>query len=212
MEPTLIDPRETEDVLNRIRAGDSRALEELFTRHRDVIRQVVERRFDHKLRQRVDPSDVVQETLIQAARRLVAYLDCPRMPFCSWLRKIACDCLLMTRRKHLEAERRALAKEVSIRDESTVRTDRQLITDGSTPVEHLIGAELGSGLRKAIGRLPESDREILLMRDFDGLSNQETAQILGIKPSAANKRYGRALLRLRSLLLRAGQTESAHAR
>jgi RNA polymerase sigma-70 factor (ECF subfamily) len=211
MERVVTDSRETENLLERVRAGDSGALDELFARHRASIRQMVELRLDPKLRRRVDPSDVVQEAQIEAARRMAAYLDRPPMAFRLWLRRIAYDRLLMMRRRHLEAGRRAVTCELPLPDGSTVHLGRQLMADVSTPSQHLIRAELGRRVRQAIAQLAETDREVLLMRNFEGLSNQEAAHVLGIDPSAANKRYGRALFRLRALLLRTGLTESVYA-
>jgi RNA polymerase sigma-70 factor (ECF subfamily) len=170
---------------------------------------MVELRIDPKLRQRVDPSDVVQEAQIEATRRVGAYLARPPMAFRLWLRQIAYDRLIMMRRKHVEAGRRAVTRELPLPDRSTVHLGRRLLSDVSSPSQHMIRGELARRVRQAMSELSEADREILLMRNFEGLSNQEAAQVLEIEPSAANKRYGRALLRLRAVLLHGGMTESA---
>jgi RNA polymerase sigma-70 factor (ECF subfamily) len=63
-------------------------------------------------------------------------------------------------------------------------------------------------LSQAVAQLPEADREVVLLRHFEGLTNQEVACLLGIDPAAASKRHGRALLRLHRLLFAGGLTES----
>ena len=202
------DSKETRLLLERVHAGESGAIDRLLARYWAYLHQVVELRLDPRLRQRVDPSDVVQEAQLEAARRLTAYLSRPPMPFRLWLRQIAYDRLLMVRRKHVEAGRRAVTRELQLPDRSTVDLGQRLLSRTSTPSQQLVRGELGRKVRQAISQLPEADREIILMRNYEGLSNQETAQVLNIEPSAANKRYGRALLRLRTVLLEGGLTGS----
>jgi RNA polymerase sigma-70 factor (ECF subfamily) len=204
------DSAETQRLLQLIRAGDRRGFEKLFARHRPYLRQVVDLRLDPKLRSRVDPSDVVQETHLEAFRRLPDYLVRRPMPFRLWLRKTAYERLLMIQRHHLQAGRRAVGREVPLPDRSSVQLFRQLLAPGSTPGMEMAKAELARRVRQAVARLAEIDREVLLMRNLEGLSNHEVAQVLEIEPSAASQRYGRALLRLRKLLLAGGFSESNH--
>ncbi len=165
-------------------------------------------RLDPKVRPRVDPSDVVQETQLEAFRRLADYLERQPMPFRLWLRKTAYERLLMVQRHHLRAARRAVGREVGLPDRSSLQLIQQLLAHGSTPSQHLAGRELASRVRQAVAQLSETDREILLMRNVEALSNQEVAQVLQIEPATASQRYGRALLRLRKLLLASGLMES----
>jgi RNA polymerase sigma-70 factor (ECF subfamily) len=203
------DSAETQRLLRRIHAGDRQAFEKLFARHRPYLRQVVDLRLDPKVRARVDPSDVVQETHLEAFRRLPDYLERRPMPFRLWLRKTAYERLLMLQRHHLQAQRRAVDREVALPDRSSVQLFRQLLAPGSTPSQQLARAELARRVRQAVAQLAEIDREILLMRNLEGLSNHEVAQVLEIEPAAASQRYGRALLRLRKFLLAGGFSESA---
>jgi RNA polymerase sigma-70 factor (ECF subfamily) len=163
---------------------------------------------DPKLRARVDPSDVVQDAQIEALRRLERYLRQPPMPFRLWLRQLAFDRLLMLRRHHLEARKRALGLEVELPERSSVLFAQQLLASGTTPSQRLDRDELARRVRHAVARLAEMDREILLMRTFEGLTFEETACLLRIDPAAARKRHGRALLRLHNLLTEDGLTES----
>jgi RNA polymerase sigma-70 factor (ECF subfamily) len=202
------DSEETERLLRQARAGEAQAFDRLFAGHRPYLRRVVELRLDPRLGPRVDASDVVQETQIEALRRLGAYLERRPLPFRLWLRQIACDCALKARRQHLGTARRNLAREVALPEPSSLALAEQLAAGGSTPSRQLDRRELARRLREAVERLPKADREVILLRHFEGLSNQEVGCLLGEAPNTVSKRHGRALLRLHKLLFAGGLTES----
>jgi RNA polymerase sigma-70 factor, ECF subfamily len=207
MDPITPDSAETQRLLGAAQAGDPRAFNRLFARHRPYLRQVVALRLDARLRPRVDPSDVVQETQLEAFRRLPDYLKRRPMPFRLWLRKTAQERLLMAQRRHLTAGRRSLAREVALPEESSLALARQFADAGSTPSRQLGRRELVHRVRQALAELADADREVLLMRNLEQLSNAEVAEVLQVDPAAASQRYGRALLRLRKLLIDRGLTE-----
>jgi RNA polymerase sigma-70 factor (ECF subfamily) len=130
------------------------------------------------------------------------------MPFRLWLRRITYDRLLMVRRQHVRSERRTVERDVALPDRSSLLLAQQLLAGSSSPSEQLAKRELRRRVNKAVADLAETDREILLMRNFEGLSNQEVSQLLGISLTAASQRYGRALLRLRKILIDRGLPES----
>jgi RNA polymerase sigma-70 factor (ECF subfamily) len=202
------DPPETQGLLERIRAGDRAAFEQLFARHQVYLLRLVELRLDPRLRPRVDASDVVQEAQLEALNRLDAYLERPVLPFRLWLRQIAFDRALKARRHHLGAARRALDREVPLPERSSLALARQILAGGSTPSRQVSDRELACRLREAVERLPEPDREVVVMRHFEGLTNQEVACLLGISPATASRRHGRAVLRLHRILFEGGLTES----
>jgi RNA polymerase sigma-70 factor (ECF subfamily) len=208
MSEVLPDSAETQQLLRQARAGDAEAVDQLFTRHRAYVGQFVRLRLDPRLRARVDPSDVVQEAQLEAARRLDSFLRQPPMPFRLWLRQLAGDRLLMLRRYHLGAARRAVHREVVLPEESSLVLARQLLAREATPSQHADQREMAQRVGRAVAQLPEADREILLMRTFEGLSFEEVAYTLGIDPAAARKRHGRALLRLHKILSEGGLPES----
>jgi RNA polymerase sigma-70 factor (ECF subfamily) len=205
-----LDPNaaETEALLRRVRDGDRDAVDQLFARHRGYLNQFVALFLDPKLRPRVDPSDVVQDAQLEAVRRLAAYLEQPVLPFRLWLRQITRDRLLKLRRHHLGTARRAVEREVPLPDRSSLDLAGQLLAAGSTPSQQVDRENLARRLRRALAQLPEADREVLLMRNFEGLSYQEVAYLLDIDPAAARKRHGRALVRLHRILFEGGLTES----
>jgi RNA polymerase sigma-70 factor (ECF subfamily) len=208
MEPLASESEETQRLLQEAREGVPAARDRLLERHRAYLRRFVEVRLDPKIQARVDPSDVVQETQMEALRRLGRYLDKPPMPFRLWLRQLAYDRLLMVRRQHVQAARRAVQREVALSDRSSLQLAGQVLATESTPSQQLVRHELVRRVRQAVGLLPEGDREVLIMRNLEGLSNREVSQVLAIDPATASRRYGRAVLRLRDILLRSDLLES----
>jgi len=190
------DSERTRKLLEQAHAGDPEAVEQLFEHHRPYLRQLIEARLDAGLRQRVDASDVVQETQSEAAGKLKEFLEAQPVPFHLWLRQIARNRLLKARGRHIEAAKRAAVREVQLPERSSLQLAKQLIAGGSTPSQHVSKKELVQCVRQALARLQEADREILLMRNFEQLSFAEIGYILEIDPAAARKRHGRALLRL----------------
>jgi RNA polymerase sigma-70 factor (ECF subfamily) len=194
--------------LQQIRAGDRRAFEQLFARHQAYLHRLVELRLDPRLRSRLDAADVVQEAHLEALHRLDAYLEHPALPFRLWLRQIACDRASKARRQHLGTARRALNREVPLPEASSLVLARQLLAGGSTPSQRLDQQELVHRLHDAIAQLPEADREMVILRHFEGLSNREVAYLLHLEPATASKRHGRAMMRLHRILFEGGLTES----
>jgi RNA polymerase sigma-70 factor (ECF subfamily) len=201
------DSPETVRLLDLAGAGDAAALGELVTRHRDAVRRFVELRLDPNIQGRVDASDVVQEAHLEAVRRIQDYLARRPMPFHLWLCKTAYENLVRLRRQHTEVAGRAVGREQSLPDRSSVLIARQVVA-GLAPDRQAQEAELAAQVQGALARLDDADREVLLLRTFDGLGNAEAAAVLGIEPAAASKRYGRALVRLKQALTDAGFTDS----
>ncbi len=192
---------ETQRLLDRARGGDRGALELLLAGHRDYIKRVVELRMDGRLRGRLDPSDVVQEALLDAARGFASYAERTPIAFHLWLRQAACDRLSLARRRHLATECRDASREVMLPEHSSALLARALGRGrADTPLGGLVEQELAQSVRQALARLAEPDAEIILLRNLEELSNQEAAEALGIAPAAASKRYARALIRLERLL------------
>jgi RNA polymerase sigma-70 factor, ECF subfamily len=202
------DTTEVFTLLQQADAGNPEAFERLFAQHRAELRQFIERRLDPQIRTRLDASDVVQETHLEAFRRLADFLRRRPMPFRLWLRKTAYERLLLLRRRHVGAARRSVRQEVGLPDQSSLLLAQQLLASGSTPSEQVNQRELAGRVQQAVARLAPPDQEILLMRNYEGLSYQEIACVLAIDPAAARKRHGRARLRLHQLLAAGGLTES----
>jgi RNA polymerase sigma-70 factor (ECF subfamily) len=162
-------------------------------------------RLDHRLQGRIDPSDVLQESYLEASRQLAAYLKDPSIPFYLWLRLITGQKLLALHRYHLGTQERDAGREVSLYRgalpaASSAALAAQLLGHGSRPSEAVMRAERSLRLQDALNSMDPLDREVLALRHFEQLSNAETAQVMGLRESAASKRYVRALQRLKEIL------------
>jgi RNA polymerase sigma-70 factor (ECF subfamily) len=202
------DSHQTRALLERIQAGDDRAFDALFARHRASLRDFIDLRLDSRMRARVDPSDVVQETQLEAYHRLRDFLERQPMPFRLWLRKTAYERLLKLQRHH-DASRRAVGREAGLPDRSSLLLARPFLAAGPSPSQQLARKELARRVRQAMGQLSETDREILLMRHIEELPYEEIGCLLDLSASAARKRYGRALLRWQQILTDEGLLESS---
>lgn len=199
------DSSETKELLDGARRGDAEAINKLLERHRQALRRMVELRMDRALERRVDASDIVQDALVDANRRLADYLAAPAMPFHLWLRQMALDRLIDAHRRHRGAARRSLDREQPLAapagiDHSSQDLAAQIRDPELTPVAAATWRELQRRFQAAIEHLDEADRNIVLMRHFEQLSNQEVAQALNLSDAAASMRYLRAMRRLRAML------------
>jgi RNA polymerase sigma-70 factor (ECF subfamily) len=201
------DSAKTNALLERHGRGDPAALDELLARHRDALREFVEVHLDPRLRARVDPSDVVQDTQMELVRRMNDFLLKRPMPFRLWVRKKAYERLLNLRRDHLTRKRRSVLREAALPDRSSLLLALPLLSGSPSPSEQLDGRERAERLARAVDRLPEADREILLLRHAEDLPFEEVACLLDVTPAAARQRFGRALIRLQKLLADEGLVE-----
>ena len=203
---------ETQELLAGAGKGESAAVNELLDRHREALRNMVKARMDQKLARRVDASDVVQDVLLEASQRLKDYIRDPKLPFGLWLRQMAQDRIIDLHRRHRVARRRSLDREQqagpAAGDQSSLELAAQLRDPELTPAAATLRKELHERFVEAIDRLEDEDREILLMRHFEQLTNSETAGLLGLSQPAAGMRHLRALRRLREVLGETSQDAS----
>jgi RNA polymerase sigma-70 factor (ECF subfamily) len=196
---------QTEELLASAKTGDEDAINRLLEKHRVAVRRLVELRLDRKVQRRVDVSDVVQDVMIEASGRLDKYLDDPVMAFHLWLRQIAWDRIIDTYRRHRVSAKRNMDREQPMTaavgpDQSTLDFAVQLHDPGITPAAAATQKEIASRVESGIELLGDQDREIIIMRHYEHLSNQEIAQVLGLNAPAASMRYLRAVRRLKELL------------
>jgi RNA polymerase sigma-70 factor (ECF subfamily) len=199
------DSSEDTRLLRRAGAGDQESLGILLERHGARLRRMVALRLDPRLQGRLAPSDVLQETYLEAATRLAEYLRQPTMPFFLWLRFLAGQKLVTLHRKHLGTRMRDAGREISLHrgrlpEATSGALATQLLGHDTRPSEAAARAELKARLEEALNSLDPLDREVLALRHFEQLSWAETAQIMQITEGAASKRYVRALKRLRGVL------------
>lgn len=176
-------------VLERARAGDSEAIERLLERYQAQVY-----RFGMKMcRDPEDAKDVLQDTLLSAARGVRDFRGASSVS--TWLYTIARSFCVKKRRrsKFAPEEERSL-------DSGMVEGVRQLADPAQTPDEALAGQQVAHALERAIRRLEPIYREVLLLRDVEGLSAPEAAEVLGVSVQAVKSRLHRARLSVREEL------------
>ena len=198
----------TEELLAGAKGGDADAVNRLIDRHRNSVKRMVQLRLDQRIQRRVDVSDIVQEVFVEASRRLKDYVDDPKMPYHLWLRQIALDRIIDAHRRHRGSEKRNIDRERPLiapaaDDHSTMELANQLRDPELTPAAAATQREMTQLVEAAISKLDDDDGEVILMRHYEQLSNQEVAAALGLSEPAASMRYLRAMRRLRELLVEA---------
>ncbi|MCA9151705.1 MAG: sigma-70 family RNA polymerase sigma factor [Planctomycetales bacterium] len=195
----------TSVLIRRAINADAAAVGELFNRNRLRLRRFVDLRLDDRVRGRIDPSDVVQDACIEGTRRLDEYFLLTQMPFYVWLRLITAQKLALAHRHHLRVLARNAARDVplfaaNLPDASSALLAARLLGRSATPCQAALRAEQQLRLQGALESLRPHDREIIVLRHFEQLSNLETASVLGLSETTASTRHVRALQRLRKIL------------
>ena len=193
------------DLLRQVAEGDNELLQSLLSQHREKLRRMVKLRIDWRLQKRVDASDVIQEAYIEAATRLPEFLEKPSMPFLLWLRLITAQKLKQVHRRHFGVKARDAGREIALDGVGAPHANSaalaaQLVGKFTAPSKAMMRSELKRQVREALDEMDEMDREILALRHFEQLTLAQAAQVLGIKRTAANNRYVRALKRFKNIL------------
>ena len=194
---------EIESLLEQVKNGDETALGRLFATYQDRLGRMVALRLDVRLAGRVDADDILQEAYLAARKRLHHYLDDPSRSFFVWLRLVTMQTMVDVHRRHLGARMRTAGLEVSATGSpqaATATLSRKFVGDLTSPSQAAIRSEMRTRLEEALDGMAAIDREILTMRHFEELSNNEVAEILGLTKSATSNRYVRALTRLRGIM------------
>jgi RNA polymerase sigma-70 factor (ECF subfamily) len=194
-----------DDLVRRASQGEEAALAELFARHRNRLRQMIRLRLDRRLQGRVDPSDVLQDAYVDLAAKLPEYADRPAVPLFLWLRMVVGERLLRVHRHHLGAAMRDAGREISLRrgafpEASSASLAAQLLGRITSASRVALRAEMQVLLQEALNGMDPIDREVIALRHFEELTNDEVATVLDLTKSAASKRYVRAMLRLKAAL------------
>jgi RNA polymerase sigma-70 factor (ECF subfamily) len=203
------DASDTDRLLRLLHDGDEQALARLFSRYREKLRKMVLFRLDPRLRGRVDSSDVLQDVYLDAAQRLHHYRKSPAVSLLVWLRQITEQRLVDLHRRHFGARMRDARREAPQAGAQAAADDSRsaaaslmnhLAQRHESPSEEAIRQEFAGAIQSALDGLEPLDREVLALRHFEELTNNEVADVLGISKTAASNRYVRALERLRRLM------------
>jgi RNA polymerase sigma-70 factor (ECF subfamily) len=194
---------ESEQLLHQARTGDAPTLGRLLERYRAYLAVLARVQIGRRLQGKVDASDVVQEAFLGATRDFSQFRGTSEGEFRAWLRQILASLLANlvrhyqgTQRRDIRLERQ-LAQEL---DQSSQALDRGLAAPQSSPSQQAMRREQSVLLAEALDRLPESARELLILRHLEGLSFPEIATRLGRTLDSVKKQWPRALASLRRLL------------
>jgi RNA polymerase sigma-70 factor (ECF subfamily) len=197
-------PDELHELVVKACDGDAAAMAELFNHFRPRLRRMVEVRIDPRLNGRIDASDVLQETFLDVVRGAKDYAKHEDFPFFLWLRLMTGRRLMNTHRKHLGAQKRNAALEVTrVRNapDATSMSIAHFLAGNITSVSRVVQREEArQKLEAALEAMDPIDREVLTLRHLEELSNNDVAQELGLSKAAASNRYVRALTRLKKIL------------
>ena len=179
------------------------AREELLQRFRGRLRQMIAVRLDKRILARIDPSDVIQETFVIAHRRFDDYFSSRPVAFYPWLRRLAWERVLELHDRHVRAEKRSVLREkarIGLPDESAMRLVDRVARTELDPASEAIRQEARRRLREGLDQLPDTDRDVLVLRFLEEMSLEEVAEVLGISQGAVSMRQLRALMRLKQVL------------
>jgi RNA polymerase sigma-70 factor (ECF subfamily) len=199
------DPDRIDELVRRAARGEEQALAELFSCCRGRLRRMIQLRLDRRLRGRVDPSDVLQDAYIDMAERLPEYTGRAAIPFFVWLRMVVGERLLRIHRHHLDAAMRAATREISLHggpfpEASSASLTAHLLGQITSASRAALRAELKLILQEVLNAMDPIDREVIALRHFEELRNDEVAAALGLTKATASKRYVRAMLRLKAAI------------
>lgn len=201
----LLTDEQLQTLTEQLRAGDNEPLAKLFEHYREPLKRMLRFRMDHRMRGRVDESDVLQETYLDVAQQVEAFREHHEMPLVVWLRLMTQQRMIDLHRRHLGAQMRNAANEISInRADPHAGTSAciaaRLVGDLTSPSQQAQRGERLRQLEDALASMNPVDREVLALRHFEELNNNEVAEILGLQKSAASNRYVRALKRLKEVV------------
>jgi RNA polymerase sigma-70 factor (ECF subfamily) len=192
---------DTSNLLQRARHGDPQATSDLLSKYHDRLRKMVRLRLDRRLCGQVDPSEIVLQATLDAVRRMSEYHEPHSAGFYLWLRSLAGEKLVDAHRRHLGAQEAGAGHEVSLYrgampEANSMALAAQLLGRSTT----VYRADMQLKVQEAMNSLDPMDREVLVLRHFEHLSIQETAQVMEVKTAEASARYIAALKRMQQVL------------
>ena len=193
------------ELTTQMRQGSKDALATIFANYRERLRRIIQFRIDYRITARVSDSDILQDTYIAAAKRLPHFSQQTEMSAFLWLRLLVKQQLVDIHRQHLKAEKRDARKEMGLQPyQASTQTSMALavqLAESITAASEVVArAETIAFLESSLNEMDEIDREVIALRHFEELTNIETACVLNLQPSAASKRYLRAMRRLSQLM------------
>jgi RNA polymerase sigma-70 factor (ECF subfamily) len=187
-------------LLAATRRGESAAAGELLQRYREWLCLLARLQLGRRLRAKCDASDVAQQALLEACRALPEFRGGTEAEFTAWLRQILAHVLTHEGRRYYGTQQRALEREVSLEQallESSQQLGGLLAASDPSPSQEVVRREQGVLLADVLARLPADYREVIILRNLEGLSHEAVAQRMGRGVGAVRMLWVRALARLR---------------
>ena len=195
-----------EELVRLALDDDLEAADQLFQACRPRLKRMIVTRMDKRIAGRVDPSDVVQETLLEASKRLADYANQRSIPFYPWLRQVALNRLTNLHRRHVLAQKRSVLHEQQLRtelsDQSVAKMADVLAVTVDAPSAPMQKEEALRSLREALHELSDQDREVLMLIYLEEMTTTEAAVVLAISGRSVRRRHRVAVERLAHLLAR----------
>lgn len=193
-------PADTQALLEEARAGDLQALGPLLEAYRGYLTVLARVQIGRRLQGKVDAADVVQDVFLSAYRDFAQFRGATEQELLGWLRQILAYILANLVRHYQGTQRRdvRLERQLSIElDQSSQALDRGLVAAQSSPSQQAVRREQSVLLAEALARLPESLRDLLILRHLEGMTFPEVAERLGRTLDSVKKQWPRALACLR---------------
>lgn len=191
-----------EDLLSRARAGDEQALGMLLQRYRNYLRVLTRLRLGEQLQAKLDDSDLIQETWVRACAHFADFRGHSEAELLGWLRQILARTLANAQRHYTTGQRNLHLEQRLVQqlEDSSQTLQHRLVDSASSPSEKAARREQVVRLADALEQLPEPDRQVLLLRHVKGWTFPRIAQELERSQASVEKRWARALARLRGAL------------
>lgn len=191
---------DVEQLIEQARAGDPATLGELLASYQNYLRLLARIEIGRRLQGKVDASDVVQETFLEAHRHFPNFKGHASGQLTQWLRAILAATLANTVRRYLGTQARDLRLEQQLADDldqSTCALGRMLMDPHSSPSQQVLRGEQTLLVAEAMGRLPEDYQTVLVLRHLEGLTFPQVAQRMGRSVDSVEKMWLRGLTRLK---------------
>lgn len=190
-------------LLDAQKQGDPAAQGEILLRYEPWLKLLVRLQIDARFQGKFAESDIVQQTLLEACRDLPKFQGHTEAELLAWLRKILAHVLSHEIRRYRGTQQRDVDREVSLEQalvQSSQRLGEMLAMSGSSPSDKAEQHEHELILADVLSKLPDDHREVIILRNLEGLSHEEVAQRMGRTVGAVRMLWVRALTRLRTAL------------
>ena len=192
-------------LLERARLGSTEALGQVLQLYRNYLTILATTQLDRRLRRRVNPSDLVQDAMLAAHTDFAAFRGNSERELLAWLRQILINCLHHVIETHLRAKMRDMRREISVEqvgatlDRSAYNFNQMLADRGPSPSAPMLQRERAVALADQLSRLPSKYRDVIVLRNLQGLSFDEVADRMDRKPGTVRMLWLRAIEKFKQI-------------